>query len=264
MERAFSGNRKRRVGPADRKETLDVVRQSRKGGDRVDGKQLAGERAVAFVESGMTVGLGTGSTVSYTIRKLGEKVKEGMKIRGVSTSKRTTELAQEAGIELVSLNDVTHIDVTIDGADEVDPDYNGIKGGGGALLYEKLVADLSRLVVWVVSEEKLVDTLGAFPLPLEVVPFSHRQVMRKLEARGLRPILRMKEGKVFRTDDGNHIIDLHIGRVDDPCALHRELKLMPGVVETGLFIGMARVLVIGRADSVEVRKRPKGAGKGCP
>lgn len=230
----------------------------------MDSKQRAGEKAVEFVESGMTVGLGTGSTVSYTIRKLGEKVKEGLEIRGVSTSQRTTELAKEAGIELVSLNDVTRIDVNIDGADEVDPDFNGIKGGGGALLYEKLVADLSRLVVWVVTEEKLVDTLGAFPLPIEVVPFSYRQVLRKLEKKGLRPILRMKDGAVFQTDAGNHIIDLHVGRIGDPCALHRELKLMSGVVETGLFLDMAHVLVIGGKDTVEVRRRPEGAGRSCP
>ncbi|HSP46705.1 MAG TPA: ribose-5-phosphate isomerase RpiA [Clostridiaceae bacterium] len=230
----------------------------------MDSKQRAGEKAVEFVESGMTVGLGTGSTVFYTIRKLGEKVREGLKIRGVSTSQRTTELAKEAGIRLVSINDVTHIDVNIDGADEVDPDFNGIKGGGGALLYEKLVADLSKLVVWVVTEEKLVDTLGAFPLPIEVVPFSYRQVLRKLEKRGLRPILRMKDGRVFQTDDGNHILDLHVGRIDDPCALHRELKLMSGVVDTGLFIDMANVLVIGGEDAVEVRRRPEGAGRGCP
>lgn len=241
-----------------------VLRKRSKGGDFVDSKQLAGEKAVEFVESGMTVGLGTGSTVYYTIRKLGEKVKEGMRIRGVSTSGRTTELAKAAGIELVSLNDVTHIDVTIDGADEVDPDFIGIKGGGGALLYEKLVADISNLVVWVVSEEKIVGTLGAFPLPLEVVPFSHQQVMRKLEARGLWPVLRMKDGTVFWTDDGNHVIDLHIGRIDDPCALHRELKLMPGVVETGLFIDMAKVLVIGKDGTVEVRRKKEETGRGCP
>lgn len=233
------------------------------GGDVLDRKQLAGEKAVEFVEPGMTVGLGTGSTVFYTIRKLGEKVKEGMRIRGVSTSQRTTELARAAGIELVSLNDVTQIDVTIDGADEVDLDFNGIKGGGGALLYEKLVADISDLVVWVVSEEKLVGVLGAFPLPIEVVPFSHQQVLKKLEARGLRPVLRMRDGEIFRTDDENHIIDLHLGRIEDPCALHRELKLMPGVVETGLFIDMAKVLVIGRHGSVEVRRKADGGDRTC-
>lgn len=230
----------------------------------MDSKQRAGEKAVEFVESGMTVGLGTGSTVYFTIRKLGERVKEGMRIRGVSTSARTTELAKEAGIELVSLNDVSHIDVMIDGADEVDPEFNGIKGGGGALLHEKLVADISRLVVWVVSEEKLVDALGAFPLPIEVVPFSHQQVLKKLEARGLRPVLRMKDGEIFRTDDENHIIDLHIGRVDDPCALHQELKLMPGVVETGLFIDMAGVLVVGKHGTVEVIRKEDSAGRTCP
>lgn len=147
----------------------------------VNQKKIAGEKACEWIKPGMVVGLGTGSTVYYTIEKLGEMVQAGLNIIGVATSEQTAEQARKSGIPLKSLNDVLEIDVTIDGADEVDREFQGIKGGGGALLREKMVAEASLLNIWVVGEDKLVPTLGKFPLPLEVIPFGWKQVKRTLE-----------------------------------------------------------------------------------
>ena len=144
-------------------------------------KQQAGERAVSFVEDGMLVGLGTGSTACYTIRKLGELVRQGLEIKSVCTSEQTRDLASEYGIPVVEIEDVGCIDITIDGADEVDPGGQGIKGGGGALLYEKIVASHSGQSIWVVEKRKLVQQLGAFPLPVEIIPFGHKNLLRKME-----------------------------------------------------------------------------------
>ena len=218
----------------------------------MEGKRQAGILAAGFVKDGMTVGLGTGSTVYHTIMRLVEMVREGMRIRCVSTSEATTDLAESLGLDLVPMSEVPEIDITIDGADEVDRSYNGIKGGGGALLYEKLVADISGSVVWVVDRSKLVERLGAFPLPIEVVPFSHMQLMRKLEAMGFEPRLRMSGDRPFTTDEKNYIIDLKTGFIDDPRGLHELLKLMPGVIETGLFIAMADTVVVGGEDGAKV------------
>jgi ribose 5-phosphate isomerase A len=223
----------------------------------MEGKRQAGILAAGFVTEGMTVGLGTGSTVYYTILKLGEMAKEGMKLRCVSTSEATTNLAESLNLTLVPMSEAEEIDITIDGADEVDRYYSGIKGGGGALLYEKLVADISRRVIWVVDRSKLVERLGAFPLPVEIVPFSHVQLMRKLEAMGFSPKLRMSGNCPFLTDEKNYIIDLKTGFIDDPEGLHRLLKLMPGVIETGLFIAMADTVVVGSEDGVEVLESVK-------
>ncbi|MBC1898016.1 ribose-5-phosphate isomerase RpiA [Listeria booriae] len=221
----------------------------------MNSKQIAGEKACEFIEDGMVVGLGTGSTAYYMIQKLGDRVAEGLQVTGVVTSKATEKLAKERNIPLMDLNDVGEIDLTIDGADEVDGSYRGIKGGGGALLFEKLVAHASKKSIWVVGEDKVVETLGAFPLPVEVVPFGYKQVERQLEERGYKPELRhFEDGSIYLTDSQNYILDLHIQAIENPEELNDWLNNLPGVVENGLFLNYASSIVIGYSDGhAEVR-----------
>ncbi|MBC2021064.1 ribose-5-phosphate isomerase RpiA [Listeria booriae] len=223
----------------------------------MNSKQIAGEKACEFIEDGMVVGLGTGSTAYYMIQKLGDRVAEGLQVTGVVTSKATEKLAKERNIPLMDLNDVGEIDLTIDGADEVDGSYRGIKGGGGALLFEKLVAHASKKSIWVVGEDKVVETLGAFPLPVEVVPFGYKQVERQLEERGYKPELRhFEDGSIYLTDSQNYILDLHIQTIENPEELNDWLNNLPGVVENGLFLNYASSIVIGYSDGhAEVREK---------
>lgn len=213
-------------------------------------KRIAAEHACRYVEDGMTVGLGTGSTADFMVRHLGERVAKGLRIRGVPTSLKTEELARKVGIPLATLDGVEAIDVTIDGADEVDPKLDLIKGLGGALLREKVVASLTRKQVIVVDPSKLVPKLGTrSPLPVEVLPFGASVVERRLRARGLDPRLRVKEGRTFVTDNGNHVLDVHFASgIDDARTLERDLNTTPGVVENGLFLGVTWKVVIGEAD----------------
>ncbi len=215
-------------------------------------KQLAGEKAAEYVKEGMIVGLGTGSTVYYTIMKLGERMKDGLNIKGVSTSSSTTKLAGELGIPLIPLNEADRIDLTIDGADEVDKEGNGIKGGGGALLFEKMVAAASDSIIWVVSSNKLVEKLGAFPLPVEVIPFGYKQIEKKLAGRGIKSELRQKDGEVYKTDSGNYILDLHMGTIANPDELDQWLNGLAGVVENGLFNGMANRVIAGKDGGIQL------------
>ncbi|MBC1228155.1 ribose-5-phosphate isomerase RpiA [Listeria booriae] len=223
----------------------------------MNSKQIAGEKACEFIEDGMVVGLGTGSTAYYMIQKLGDRVAEGLQVTGVVTSKATEKLAKERNIPLRDLNDVGEIDLTIDGADEVDGSYRGIKGGGGALLFEKLVAHASKKSIWVVGEDKVVETLGAFPLPVEVVPFGYKQVERQLEEHGYKPELRhFEDGSIYLTDSQNYILDLHIQAIENPEELNDWLNNLPGVVENGLFLNYASSIVIGYSDGhAEVREK---------
>lgn len=211
-------------------------------------KELAARRALDFVRDGMTVGLGTGSTASLFVRALGERRLPGL--RGVATSEATAALAREVGIPLVDLNDVATIDVTVDGADEIAPGLELIKGGGGALLREKLVARASREYVIIADASKEVAQLGRFPLPVEVIPFSWRHVERELAAMGLEP---RRRGDLS-TDQGNMILDLHFGMIPNPGWLAATLKAMPGVVEHGLFLGMATVAIVAQGDHTRVRR----------
>lgn len=215
-------------------------------------KRIAAEHACRYVEDGMTVGLGTGSTADYAVKHLGERVAKGLRIRGVPTSHRTEELARKVGVPLATLDEVDHIDVTIDGADEVDPELDLVKGLGGALLREKVVASLTRRQVIVVDPSKLVHALGTkSPLPVEVLPFGASVVARRLRERGLDPRLRVKDGKTFVTDNGNHVLDVHFAHgIDDPRTMERELNNTPGVVENGLFLGMTWKVVVGEPDGV--------------
>lgn len=218
----------------------------------MDKKRAAGEKAAEFIKDGMIVGLGTGSTVYYTINKLGEMIANGLRIKATSTSSSTTELAEKLGIPLVSLNEIDHVDITIDGADEVDDALNGIKGGGGALLYEKIVAVSSDKVIWIVDSSKMVKKLGRFPLPVEVIPFAYNQVLNKFKNMDFSPKVRMKNNSFFITDGGHYIIDLYLNEIENPYELQNNLNSMPGVVEHGLFLNIADTIIVGKENSVEI------------
>jgi ribose 5-phosphate isomerase A len=212
-------------------------------------KQLAAERAVTYIQDGMTVGLGTGSTAAYAIKKLGERVaKEHLQIRAIATSQRSEELARELNIPIVSFDEIDKIDLTIDGADEVDEQLNLIKGGGGALLREKVVATNSRELIIIVDETKLVKRLGRFPLPVEVVPFALTVVKRQLEQLDCIPKLRMQDDKSYITDNGNYILDCYFGEIKLAAQLHDAIKAITGVVDSGLFIQLAKTVIAAYKD----------------
>jgi len=218
-------------------------------------KELAGSAVSEFIKDGMILGLGTGSTFYYAIQKIGEMVKDGLKIKAVSTSSSTDKLAESLNIPLLSVDDIDEIDLTIDGADEVDPGFNGIKGGGGALLFEKVVAKFSKKNLWVVNAAKMVDKLGAFPLPIEVVPYALVNVFKKLERKGYSPQVRMKDGEKYITDSGNNIIDAGFGVIEDPNKLEIALNMIPGVVENGLFLDVVDIVIVGKDDGVEILRK---------
>ncbi len=224
-------------------------------------KFVAAKRAVDFVEDKMRVGLGTGSTAAWMVRSLGERVREeGLRLKGVPTSSRTAELAARVGISVVSLDEARWLDLTIDGADEFDAGLNLIKGGGGALLQEKIVATASDTMVVIADPSKRVEHLGAFPLPVEVVPFGWQTTRALIEEAldatdvlGTGSALRMSGDAPFVTDEGNHILDLHLQRIGDARKLALMLNQIPGVVENGLFVDICDRVVIGNPDGrVEV------------
>ncbi|HXQ98646.1 MAG TPA: ribose-5-phosphate isomerase RpiA, partial [Candidatus Limnocylindrales bacterium] len=210
-------------------------------------------------KDGQVVGLGTGSTAAYFIQLLGEQVKNGLKIRGIPSSDRSREQAAGLGIPLTTLDECPDIDVTVDGADEVDPQLRLIKGGGGALLREKIVASATKYYVIITDASKRVPVLGKFPLPVEVIKFAQAVVQKKIEALGAAVELRRgADGKPYLTDENNHILDCRFGQIPDADGLARRLSDMPGVVEHGLFIGMASmVLVANGSEIVELRARNK-------
>ncbi len=219
-------------------------------------KKTAGEYAVKYVKSGMVVGLGTGSTVSFTIKKLGAMVAEGLDIVGIPTSRESESLASSLGIVLSTLKDHPEVDITIDGADEVDPNLDLIKGMGGALLREKVVATVSRTEVIVVDESKLVNALGTkSPLPVEVVAFGWQAAKRKVEELGCTAALREKGGKPYVTDNGNLILDCRFESISEPRELERELNNIAGVVENGLFVGIADTVIVAGEKGIRELKR---------
>ena|SRR5262245_6129835 len=221
-------------------------------------KELAARASLQFVRDGDVVGLGSGSTAAYAVRYLGERVRAGMKIRGIATSVQTQNLAASVGIPLTTLEEVQRIDVTIDGADEFDPELRLIKGGGGALLHEKIVASASRQVIIIADSSKQVCVLGKVPLPVEVIRFAEALVSEKISVLGATVRLRKdKAGKPFITDEGNHILDCHFGQIPDPPALAHTLSEIPGVVEHGLFINLADLMLLGKGSEVlEFRREP--------
>ncbi len=211
-----------------------------------------GERAAQLVECGSIVGLGTGSTVDALLLALGKRVSEGLAFSGVATSEHTRSLAKEYSIPLLELNDVQALDLCIDGADEIDPDLNLVKGRGGALLYEKLVAERAERFIIIASAEKLVAQLGTrLPLPVEIVPFGHTHTLRRVEALGLASTLRLtNNGSPFVSDGGHCILDCESSGIADPDALGSALKAITGVVDHGLFVGMATVALTVANDGV--------------
>lgn len=215
-------------------------------------KELAALASINYVKNGMVVGLGTGSTSEFMIKALGKRVSEGLSIVGVPSSEQTKKLATEVGIPLKELAEVDKIDVTIDGADEFDPYLRLIKGGGGALLIEKIVAYNSDINIIIADSGKKVERLGAFKLPVEVVQFAGQKILVELQEMGLSPILRMKNGKPFVTDEKNHILDIDISHKRNLSTLEITLKNIPGVVETGLFLETTDVVIMGKGDTVEV------------
>lgn len=217
--------------------------------DKINMKQLAAEHAAGFIQHGMKVGLGTGSTAYYAIVKIGERVKSGLSIEAVATSEASEQLAHEHGIPLTPIEQVGQLDITIDGADELDEQLQLIKGGGGALLREKITAYNSKRLVIVADEHKRVSQLGVFPLPVEVVPFAKEWTVRSLEALGADVRLRRdRQDELYRTDNGNYIADCSFGAIGSPKDLQLQLQNIPGIVEHGLFIGMADMAVIGCSD----------------
>ena len=230
-------------------------------------KFVAARRAADFVEDGMRVGLGTGSTAAWLVRCLGEMIREdGLKFRGVPTSTRTAELARDVGIEVISLDEAKWLDLTIDGADEFDADLNLIKGGGGALLQEKIVATASDHMVVIADAAKEVEALGNFPLPVEVIPFGWQttqslveETLVSMDVMGRTATLRMNGHEPYVTDEGNHILDLHLGRIGNPRQVAMMLNQIPGVVENGLFIDICDTVIIGYGDGrVETRDINQG------
>ncbi len=211
-------------------------------------KKTAGDRAAEHVEDGMIVGLGTGSTALFAIRRLGKRLREGLRIQGVPTSEQSRHFAEAEGIPLADLSDLSQVDVTIDGADEVDPAFNLTKGGGGALLREKIVASISRKEIIVVDPEKLKKSLGDFPLPVEVVPFGWQLLQRQLESLGCEARLRSSGQAPFITDNGNLVLDCSFGTIEDPATLEQQVNGLCGVVECGLFVGLADRIIVGQPD----------------
>jgi ribose 5-phosphate isomerase A len=215
-------------------------------------KQAAAEKAIEFVNDGMIIGLGSGSTATFFIKKLGEQVKRGLKIKGVSTSNATTNLALSLNIPLLSIDEVSEIDLTVDGADEVDVDFNGIKGGGGALLFEKIVASISEKIIWVVDSSKLVKKIGKFPLPVEIVSFGYTHTLKRLKEAGLNPSLRMKEGEISLSDGSNIIVDLSLKKIDNPNELEKKIKTCLGIIESGLFVNVPNKVIVGEDSNVKI------------
>ncbi|TCD46476.1 ribose-5-phosphate isomerase RpiA [Streptococcus sp. X16XC17] len=216
-------------------------------------KQQVGIKAAEFVTDGMVVGLGTGSTAYYFVEEIGRRVKEeGLQIVGVTTSHATTAQAESLGIPLKSIDQVDYVDLTVDGADEVDGNFDGIKGGGAALLMEKIVAVNSRDCIWIVDQSKVVDQLGAFKLPVEVVQYGSENLFRKFEEKGYRPSFRMDGESRKITDMKNYIIDLDLQAIEDAKALADELDRTVGVVEHGLFIHLISKVLVGYPDGPKI------------
>jgi ribose 5-phosphate isomerase A len=220
-----------------------------------EAKRAAAAQAIgSFLKDGMTIGLGSGTTSRWFVRILGERVTKGLRVIGVPSSKSTGQLAQEVGVPLADLNDISQLDLTIDGADEIDGKGRMIKGGGANLLWEKIVAFASKKMVCIVDESKLVECLGKFPLPIEVIPFAwrstERHLRKRLEDAGFGDAtIEMRGGleKPLVTDSGHYLLDCHLGQIQDPENLAEKLKQIPGVVEHGLFIGIATEAVVGHS-----------------
>lgn len=230
--------------------------------DKEAGKKLAAEEAATHVERGMTLGLGTGSTAKFFVEIMGARIKEGWTLRGVPTSEATRRQAEAVGIEVITPDETTIIDLAVDGADEADPHLNLIKGGGGALLREKIVASAAQQFIVIADKTKRVTALGAFPLPVEIDPFGWGLTVKRLREvldgngyQGAELKLRALDGEASLSDGGNFIIDCALERIEEPTALGISLIEIPGVVETGLFCGIADLIIFGGNDGVSTQQR---------
>ncbi|HHU56600.1 MAG TPA: ribose-5-phosphate isomerase RpiA [Acholeplasmataceae bacterium] len=216
-------------------------------------KEIAAKKACEYVKAGMLLGLGTGSTVYYFIEEIGRLVKEGLDIKCVATSIESENHAKRLNIPILSIDDVTYLDLDVDGADEVDSNFNAIKGGGGALFREKIIANISKKVIFIVDDSKVVDKLGVFPLPVEIAKFGYKQTIMKLQ--DYNPVLRTKDNVPFITDNGNYIIDLHLGKGFNIEEVNNKLNNTIGVFENGLFLNMCSKVIVGTDNGVKVIKK---------
>ena len=219
-------------------------------------KEVVGKEAVKYVEDGMIVGLGTGSTVFYFVHALADRVKEGLNIQMVSTSIQTVELAKSLGLNIKELEEIDHIDLAVDGVDEIDKNFNAIKGGGAALFREKIVADIAKEVIWIYDESKDVEKLGKFNLPVEILPFGYSHTVRKLTEAGLNPVIRKKDGEILITDNHNYIADLHLGYGFDIEEVKEKLANIVGVVEHGLLLNMCKLCIKGTPEGAVIINNP--------
>jgi ribose 5-phosphate isomerase A len=228
----------------------------------INGKRIAAGKAIGYIRNGMTLGLGTGSTAYWAIQGIGEQVKNGLSVRAIATSLQSESLARELGIPIVPFSEIDHLDVTIDGADEVDEALNLIKGGGGALLREKIVASATRFYIIIVDESKLVRLLGKFPLPVEVIPFGWELTARRLQELGGVPRLRKAGDSPFLTDNQHYILDTSFGLIPNPARLHEQVSGITGVMEDGFFIDMADIVIAGSpSGETRILERTRGKGK---
>lgn len=216
-------------------------------------KKAAAEKAAEFVQDGMTIGLGSGSTVYWLLKRLGERVEQGLQVKGIPSSRRTEGWAHEFKVPLTDFSQVQNLDLAIDGADEIDPNFHLTKGGGGSLVREKIVDARAKQLIIIADESKMVPTLGKFPLPIEVVPFGWEVTAESIAELGATPQIRKKEGDIFVSDNGNYILDCHFQTIANPAELHNQLKLLVGVVETGLFIDMTDTVIIGAETTEEMK-----------
>lgn len=222
-------------------------------------KQRAAEAAARHLQDDMTIGLGTGSTAYYLILEAGRMAKAGMRLKAVTTSKATEELARSHHISVILPEETDCVDLAIDGVDEIDREFRAVKGGGGALLREKIVASKAKEVIWIMDESKLVERLGAFPFPVETVPFGMPFVKRRIADMGAVPVLRMGDGKSYLTDSGNFILDVQFAENTDISQAAEQIRNMPGVVETGYFGQMCSRIVAGTSSGVKVMENPHRA-----
>lgn len=219
-------------------------------------KKAVGEKAASLVKDGMKVGLGSGSTVYWLVRALGERIKqEGLHIEGIPSSVLTGEWAKEFGVPLTDFATTKELDVTIDGSDEVDSNFQLIKGGGAALFREKIIAQAAKELIIIVDQSKMVEQLGAYALPVEILPFAWERTAYEIEKLGCVPVLRLKDGEPLITDNGNYIVDCPFEKIEDPADLDKKLQTIVGVVETGLFIDMANAVIIGSPEGVTIKEK---------
>lgn len=217
-----------------------------------DKKKNAGEKAVEYIENEMTIGLGSGTTIYWMMKKLGKKIQEGLIIQGIPTSKRTEGWAREFGIPLTDFAKIENLDLAIDGANEIDPEFHLIKGGGGSLVREKIVNQFADRLLIVADDNKLCNQLGTHFLPVEVVPFGWEITARNIEKLGCKTTLRRQDNQVFISDNGNYIVDCQFNRIQNPSMLHERLKSLVGVIETGLFCDMTDELIVGYDNGIEI------------